>query len=176
MARFVLNARRMRFVFVLALAACGTTPQFADETCPAMVVEGDACSFSGRCWQPNNFSSCLSAWCTCSAGTVTCAPVAPREGDACGDEPMTDCGYEGTPTCDTPPTAEACRCEEDGVWHCTCACYGGRSTCAIDPCNLSAQKLQGAACGDPAIACTAPWNSNCRCEQGLDGNLTFNCR
>ena len=161
---------------LLVFVACTSTSPANESACPTSLAEGDACSFAGRCWFDNTFSRCLSGWCTCESGRVTCDAIAPREGDACVDTEITACTYEGTLTCESSPTAESCACDELGVWHCTCACYGGQSTCSVDPCSRYPQTLSGARCGDEGLVCTYPGGNTCRCEARVSGEYpTFNC-
>jgi len=175
-ARFVLRAAGMRMLVVASvfLLACGGDGlEVADgEECPASVIDGDACSYAGRCWQVNEFSPCLSGWCTCENGHVICDALAPRSGEGCGDEPITSCGYEGTLSCDIPPTREACSCTEDGTWLCTCACYGPTSYCGC-PDDRPLDQIEGLPCGDVGEMCTYP-TGTCTCAQGGDQNR-FDC-
>lgn len=169
---------RMLVVVSVSLLGCGGSsgdgPDAGDgEVCPATLTEGAACSFAGRCWQTNNFSSCLSAWCTCESGHVVCDALAPRTGDACGDEPITSCSYEGNPTCDTAPTSEYCSCADDGCWYCTCACYGGESTCGACPDGLPVDKVEGLACDAAGDTCSYP-TATCTCTTEGDRTI-FRC-
>ena len=163
----------MRILLVALLVACAAP---ADKTCPGSVAEGDACSFSGRCWHDDTFSGCASGWCSCVAGKVACQPIAPETGKACSDSQISECSYEGNPSCVTNPTAEYCTCDEMGTWSCTCFCYGGLTSCPIDPCTVPPQKLAGALCAGVGAACSYPGNVTCRCESDTpDANATFHC-
>jgi len=118
----------------------------------------------------------MSGWCTCRNGHVSCDSLAPRDGDACGDEPITQCAYEGNPSCTTLPTSEACGCDETGTWRCSCFCYGGMTTCSVDPCNRYPQTINHAYCADHGRVCTYPGNTTCRCEEtSPGGEWQFNC-
>lgn len=161
-------------VVVGSLVACGGS---ADQGCPSQLADGDPCAFTDRCWHDESFSPCLSGWCTCEAGRTTCTALAPQEGDVCGDEPVTECTYEGNPSCDTNPTAEACSCTDDGLWHCDCFCYGGQTSCPTDPCALPPQRLEGARCADAGSSCTYPGAVTCTCEVPPGGgDATYACR
>jgi len=162
----------MRWSIVLFLVACGPS---ADLSCPTELADGDPCSFSDRCWHDDTFSSCLSGWCTCELGRTTCAALAPTTGDICGDEPITQCSYEGNPSCDTLPTSEACFCTADGAWACDCACYGARTTCSTDPCDVPPQRLEGALCSDVGTICSYPGTTTCTCEAVAGGTAMFRC-
>ena len=165
----------MRILFVLVLIACANN-NAADKTCPASLSQGDSCSFGGRCWHQDSFSGCASGWCSCVGGKVTCEAIAPENGKPCGDAPITECSYEGNPSCVTNPTAEYCRCDETGTWSCSCFCYGGLASCPIDPCTLYPEKLAGARCGSVGQVCTYPGNVACHCESDTpDGDATFHC-
>lgn len=171
---------------VPVFAACGL-PSDADDSaapdgggddvtvCPAALNEGDACSFPGQCWRANDFSSCMSGWCSCRAGRFECDAIAPDEGDACGDEPITSCSYEGNPSCDTLPTAVGCTCDAGGTWRCDCFCYGPGTTCATDPCSLPPERISGRLCAAEGSVCSYPGNVSCRCEVGNDGLAKFVC-
>jgi hypothetical protein len=159
-------------MLLMLVVACGTSSDAP--SCPDRLQEGDACAFPGRCWNLNGFSSCMSEWCTCEQGRVACQTFTPHDGEACGDEPITSCYYEGNPDCDTAPTSEGCSCDADGNWLCTCSCYGG-ATCFIDACSRPAAVINGARCADPDQLCTYPGGTTCRCEEHLDGTANFVC-
>ena len=164
----------MRFAIVLVLAAaCSTTDSFHDEACPTTLSDGQACSFSGRCWSQDDFSSCNSGWCTCEAGRVSCHSI--EHGDACGDEPIDQCSTEGNPSCSTLPTSGGCSCNE-GTWRCSCYCYGAQTTCSIDPCNLYPMSLGGAYCSEHGRVCTYPGGNTCTCEDLGQAEWQFICR
>jgi hypothetical protein len=155
----------MRHFVLVLLVACGgggggQVP--VDEPCPAALADNDPCSFSGRCWHDDTFSSCNSGWCTCEAGRVACQSI--THGATCGDEPIDSCSIEGNPSCTTAPTAGGCSCEE-GFWTCFCACYGGQTTCEIDWCSEPPQRIEGAPCADPGRTCTDFPATGCTCRQ-----------
>lgn len=162
----------MRLMFVVVvLAGCGSS---AEDTCPTDLTGGAPCGFSGRCFSTNTFSSCESAWCTCEGGHAACTPLAPAEGAPCGDAPITQCAFEGNPSCTTAPTSQACSCDATGTWRCQCACYGGQTSCPIDPCSLPSQRLEGAACADEGSTCTYP-DATCTCEAQPSGTAVYRC-
>jgi hypothetical protein len=163
---------RMLVVVSVFLLGCGGS-NLEGEACPAAMNDGDACSFSGTCWHEDTFSPCLSGWCSCESGRVVCEALAPRTGDACGAEPITSCGYEGTLTCDTAPTSEYCYCNDDGTWHCVCACYGAGSTCGQCPADLPIDEVEGLPCKDAGDTCSYP-TATCTCMAGGDQNR-FHC-
>lgn len=148
-------------VLVVLVASCGGgSSQFADDPCPAGIDIDDPCAFAGRCWRENTFSPCLSEWCTCEAGHVSCDALAPTTGDACGDEPIDQCSYEGNPSCDTAPTSEFCFCD-GGTWTCECACYGPQTTCGACPPTFDI--ADGATCAD--LDATCPYaEGSCTCS------------
>jgi len=163
----------VRLVVALVMVGCGGSG--AAEPCPTMLQDGDACGFDGRCWRDDTFSGCLSGWCRCEAGRVDCEPLAPQTGDVCGDEPISSCSYEGVPGCDTPPTAEFCACREDGSWRCTCACYGGSSTCSACPVGLTLPEIEGLRCATAGATCAYP-SGSCRCvDPGTGDPSSFAC-
>ena len=162
----------MRWSIVLLLVACGSS---ADRSCPTGLADGDPCGFIGQCWHADTFSSCLSGWCTCAGGRTTCTGLAPQTGDACGDEPITQCSYEGNPSCDTLPTTALCSCADDGTWLCECACYGALTTCPTDPCDVPPARLAGAACSDVGTSCSYPGSTTCTCEAVAGGAAMFRC-
>jgi hypothetical protein len=150
----------MRALVLVFLIACGGGSQ----ACPGELVAGDPCSFQAECWRANTFSSCASGWCRCEAGRTVCDAI--TNGAPCGDEPIESCETEGNPSCDTLPTSGACSCGTDGTWHCGCACYGGRTTCEVDPCTLPLERLRGAMCGDAGKTCSYAGNATCTCTAG----------
>ena len=162
-------------LLVAGLVACGTPDDRDGAGCPTSLADGAACGFEGRCWRANDFSSCLSEWCTCEEGQVTCEAIAPQAGDACGDEPISQCSYEGNPGCTTLPTAASCACTAVGTWQCDCACYGGQTTCTVDPCTLPPERLRERACGDLGLVCSYPGGASCTCDGAPDGPGTFVC-
>lgn len=125
------------------LAGCGGGAT-EDEPCPGTLTDGDACGFAGRCWHDDPVSSCTSGWCTCEAGQVHCESIAASDGEACGDEPITSCEYEGTAACDQDPAGGTCACT-DGAWACSSGCAEGCPT--QRPADAAACTLaEGTAC------------------------------
>ena len=144
----------LRGLLIVILAnACGggSGGTFFDDPCPADIATADPCTFAGRCWNENTFSSCLSESCTCVAGRVACDAIAPQNGDLCGDEPIDQCSYEGNASCMTLPTSEICFCDDNGAWHCECACYGSQTTCGS--CPPTFEIADNARCGDLDATC-----------------------
>ena len=162
--------------WLLLLVGCGTSSDGgAVHTCPDPISEGAPCDFVGECWGPNSFSSFYSGFCRCEDGVTVCEPLLPREGDACGDEPITSCSYEGVPSCLVNPTAELCSCV-DGIWQCECACYGGLTSCPVSACDLPPARVDGRRCATVGEVCSYTL-VDCTCEASTTGGeATFVCR
>ena len=156
LVREVLHAAAMRALILMLLVAC------ADHGAGgAMPICGDACE---TCFKPNSFSSCEGEVCTCTGGKLACTPLAPSEGESCLNAPITSCSFEGTLSCDTPPTSQFCGCNADRTWHCTCACYGGLSNTCNSGCPTRFADAENAMCAAP-LDCTFP-EGTCHCAGG----------
>ena len=140
---------------------------------PRDLVPGAACALptERECFHLDTFSSCRSGTCRCDGGIWDCQGLGATDGASCAGSPLASCSYEGVPSCDTPPTAEACVCDDDGTWHCVCACYGGSgaaNTCGPTCPARFIPELDGAGC-QPPLECVYP-EATCRCvDDGLGG-------
>jgi hypothetical protein len=90
------------------------------------------------CFVANDFSSCMSAFYRCSGGVWTYdhgigSADGTLAGAACTGSPVSQCDFEGNPSCSAEPTAQSCQCGDDGLWQCFCYCYGADSDCGLCP-------------------------------------------
>jgi hypothetical protein len=115
-----------------------------------------AVSTDHTCFVLNEFSGCDSAYYRCVDGAWAYDhEFDPSDGASCTDAPVTACSYEGNEDCVDAPTAEACSCGGDGLWHCTCACYGTETTCPIEcPSEFPGAGSDGPACSDVGTVCS----------------------
>jgi hypothetical protein len=152
----------MRWALGLLLVGC--TSHAAMTTCPSAQSGGDgdaltgtACTLPGdrTCFVENEFSRCESAWYRCVDGIWAIDhALQPNDGSSCAGSPVSSCSFEGNPDCSTEPTAESCACGGDGVWHCTCACYGSQTSCPLEcPSEYPGAGSDGPACTDVGLTC-----------------------
>lgn len=147
--------------------------------CPDGLSRGDRCNLppDATCFLLNDFSPCDSTFCSCTGGRLTCDDahgIGASDGESCTDSPLATCSREGVPSCDTPPTSEQCSCDADGTWHCTCACYGGGSTCGPTCPARYIPELDGALCEPPVDRCDYP-GVTCRCTGDGTGQSHLVC-
>jgi len=164
----------MRLVYV-ALLLAGCTHRVSHdliEGCPSSQpgtggdeLLGTPCALPAdqTCFVVNEFSACDSAWYRCVDGTWTIDHgLAASDGQSCAGSPVASCDYEGNPGC-TEPTSQACSCGSDGLWHCTCACYGAEWECGACPATFPGVGMQQLpACSDIGSTCTYPGHT-CTC-------------
>jgi hypothetical protein len=169
----------MRWSLLVLLAACSSSsahsgPDAGNLGCPEGVTD-ITCNANQEgmvCFVQNMFSTCDSGWYRCSGGGwVFDHGLGAMPGQPCSGAPISSCFVEGQPDCSSDPTAESCNCGSDGLWHCSCACYGTQTTCPLDcPQDFPGGGASGAACADTGKTCTYPGHS-CTCES--DGH--FSC-
>jgi hypothetical protein len=163
-----------RAIFIVfALVACNDRGSGGAVMMCEGVREGAICTTSVPCVAANDFSSCLSVTCECSGGRYHCQLIAPADGQPCTTAPIQSCAFEGNPGCTPPPTSQACACDADGTWHCSCACYGTGSTCAAGCPARLIPEMEGASC-TAGLSCPYP-SATCRCVDDGTGSLRLHC-
>ena len=179
----------MRWSLVLFLIACTTSHGGSPTTlnCPPpdtsnASAEGTPCSSAQAgqlCFVENDFSSCDSTWYRCSAGKWTRDHgLGADDGQPCAGAPLQGCTTEGNPGCAQLPTSQICDCGMDGLWHCTCGCYGGQSTCPLEcPGEFPGVGSNGPKCGAVGSTCTYPGHTcTCAADPSEPGYGVFDCQ
>jgi hypothetical protein len=167
--RTIDSAVHARLLLALLLSIVAACSDDGGSGCPMLdtggivAVEGMACSTSPdvECFARNSFSMCESAWYRCVGGKFHMErTIDAFDGHACSDSPLTSCTYEGNPSCNAEPYAQACSCGSTGTWRCTCSCYDGRE-CPMCP----DAPMPGVSCGPEGNTCSYP-GQTCRCTSG----------
>lgn len=175
--------RRMRWLVCLLLVGCtqthgdpGHCPQFQSGTTGDTLV-GTPCDVPPAlsCFVQNDFSSCDSAWYRCVDAKWTYEKgLGASDGQPCDAAAFAGCSYEGNPGC-TQPTTQSCSCGSDGLWHCTCGCYGAQWDCGACPATFPGTgTIDFPSCSDFGSTCSYPGGHSCTCMQqttGFDGKF-----